>query len=194
MNHPLFVLISKSEPPSVRIFAVWSVPARNEFCVLHNAGGFRPFVYAAKADVPVEEHGSPIVSRDPRLLHFQPSLPPDLGLFFFKLLTQPARKCRELFVAAQEVAHHLAPRLGAALLQYGLPVPSPRVASQQICGIKLPEEIERNHLIECIRVVVRRVPRQVAEAAVHPVAVDPFPRLEPLVEFLDTPVEVDRLW
>src|SRR5579871_2559278 len=111
----------------------------------------------------------------------------------FELLVEPAGEGLELFVAAEEVADHLAAGLGAALFEDRFAIAGAGIAAQRIGGVELAEEVERDHLVEGIGVVVRRVAGEVAEAGVHAVPVDPGPGLEALIEILDDAVEIDGL-
>src|SRR5580658_5185150 len=62
----------------------------------------------------------------------------------FKLLVEPAREGRKLLVAAKEGAHHLAAWLRSALLEHRFAVARAGFAAEQVGGIELAEEIERD--------------------------------------------------
>lgn len=63
---------------------------------------------------------------------------------------------------------------------------------EEVVLCELGEEVERDHLVIEIGVVVRRVADEVREGGVHAVAVDPFVREEACVEGLEELVEVER--
>src|SRR5580704_4149810 len=115
-------------------------------------------------------------------------------VLLFKFFVEPICEGLEFFVAAEEVADHLAAGPGATLFEHRLAITGAGLAAEQIGGIELGKEVERDDFVEGVGVVVRRISGQMPEAAVHAVAFEPGPRLEALVQLLDDPIEIDAGW
>src|ERR1700682_4671535 len=99
-----------------------------------------------------------------------------------ELLIQPIAKRRKLLIPPQEILHHLPPRPRSALLDHRLAILRRRIAVQQIRRVKLPKEVQRNHLVIRVGVIVRRIAHQVAKAGIHAIALNPLPRLQALIK------------
>src|SRR5579883_2832660 len=109
-----------------------------------------------------------------------------------EFFADPAGEGFEALLASEELLHDVLSRKRAAGLKYSFPVfPCNRVF-QQICPVELIEEVERDHLVIQIRVVIRRISRQMREAGVHAVAVDPCIRQEFRVIGLQQNVQIQR--
>src|SRR5271170_2241107 len=102
-----------------------------------------------------------------------------------KLLANPRGKRIHSLFAAEKFLDQLRAWLGSAGLENGLPVAHRGWSVEQIGRIELAEEIEGDHLVEHVSVVVRRVANEVGEARVHAIALDPLVRHHALVAFFE---------
>src|SRR5580692_2907714 len=78
-----------------------------------------------------------------------------------EFLAHPLGKGLHLFLPAEKILDQLGARLRSARLENGLPVAHRRRSLEQIGVVELAEEVERNHLVEHVGVVVRGVTDEV---------------------------------
>src|ERR1700691_3308795 len=110
-----------------------------------------------------------------------------------EFLAHPLGKGIHLLFTAKKVLDQLRARFGSARLENGLPVAHCRRSLQQIGAIELAEEIERNHLVEHVGVVIRCVADQVGEAGIHAIAVNPLVGQHALVALLEHGIRIQLL-
>src|SRR5580698_11543345 len=73
----------------------------------------------------------------------------------FEFLANPAREGFDALAASKKLPHNLFSWHRAARLKYGLAIFRRNRVFEQVCPVELVEEIERNHLVIKIGVVVR---------------------------------------
>src|ERR1700760_64800 len=108
-----------------------------------------------------------------------------------KLFAYPGRKGVHLLFATEEILDKLRPGLRPARLENGLAIAHRCWSIEQIARVKLAEEIERNHLVEHVGVVVGGVPDEMGKACVHAITRDPLIGKHLLIAFLEECVGVE---
>src|ERR1700742_1180122 len=102
-----------------------------------------------------------------------------------ELFAHPRGKRIHRLLATEKLLDQLSAWPGPAGLKNGLAVAHRGWPVEQVGRIELAEEIEGNHFVEHVSVVVRRVANQVSEARVHSIAVHPLVGHHALVAFFE---------
>src|SRR6202167_5170745 len=110
-----------------------------------------------------------------------------------EFLAHPLSKGIHLLFTTEKILDQLRARFGSTWLENGLAVAHRRRPLEQIGAIELAEEIERNHLVEHVGVVVRCVANEMGKAGVHAIAVNPLVGQHALVALLEHRIRIQFL-